>query len=80
MNTPKAPITELKPVIKQFEACEMLRMFRENHDVSIIALARELNLSASYISDLELGRRKWNRELFKLYVDTILRMTDHLVK
>lgn len=80
MKAPETPITELKPVIKQFETGEMLRMFRENHAVSIRALARELNLSASYISDLELGRRKWNRELFKLYVDTILRMTDHLVK
>ena len=41
----------------------LLREMRQAHNVSLRALARKLKLSASFVSDVELGRRNINAPL-----------------
>lgn len=40
---------------------QCLRMEREGRKVSLRALAKQMKLSAPYVSDLELGRRNWSQ-------------------
>lgn len=45
-----------------------MRELRESNGVSLRDMAKRLELSAPYVSDLELGRRTgWNEELIKRY-------------
>jgi transcriptional regulator with XRE-family HTH domain len=44
------------------------RRRRKAVNVTLREMARRMNLSAAYISDLELGRRGWNDELTKRYI------------
>ena len=44
-----------------------IRRERLKARVSLRAVARAMNLSAPYVSDLELGRRGWNNELLMRY-------------
>lgn len=44
-----------------------IRRERLKARVSLRAVARAMNLSAPYVSDLELGRRGWNHELLMRY-------------
>ena len=46
---------------------QQMRELREHNDVSVREVARRLNLSAPYVSDLELGRRSFNEELIERY-------------
>lgn len=43
------------------------RVIREFLELSLRDLARRLNWSASYISDLELGRRQWNTRIMRKF-------------
>lgn len=45
----------------------MWRQARLVKGVTLRSIAREMGLSASYISDLELGRRKWSTSLCQRY-------------
>lgn len=44
-----------------------IRRERKTAGISLRAMARAMNLSAPYVSDLELGRRAWNHELLMRY-------------
>jgi len=48
------------------------RHYREKFGISLREFARAMKVSASYISDLELGRRKWNHQLVFIFEDTLL--------
>lgn len=60
----------IKPVFKTKTARELdhvltgvrVRMERSARGISLRALARRAGLSASYLSDLERGRRNWTLE------------------
>lgn len=41
----------------------LMRAARENGGLSLREMARRLNYSAPFISDLELGRRNWTQEM-----------------
>lgn len=45
-----------------------LREMREKQKLSAREIARRLNLSVPYVSDLELGRRGWNAERVMRYL------------
>lgn len=45
-----------------------LRRAREERMTSLRSVARELGVTAPYVVDLELGRRKWNEELVGRYL------------
>lgn len=44
-----------------------MRKLREAADLTLREVARRLEFSAAYISDLELGRRDWSEGLIKAY-------------
>lgn len=50
---------------------EVMRAKRELLKVSLRYLATRMGLSAAYVSDLELGRRAWSREMQNKYLDAI---------
>lgn len=47
------------------------RARRKTANVSLRELARRMNLSAAYLSDLELGRRGWNETLTARYIKAL---------
>lgn len=47
------------------------RALRREAALSLREIARRMDLSAGYISDLELGRRGWNDELMKRYIKAL---------
>lgn len=54
-------------VLDPRETGNEMRQMREKRRVSVHEMARRLNLSAPYISDLELGRRAFNAGLIQRY-------------
>lgn len=44
-----------------------MRRLRESKEISLRALARRLEVSAAYLSDLELGRRHWHENVTEAY-------------
>lgn len=53
-------------------ACgQMMRDRREAKELSLRTVAVACDFSAAYLSDLELGRRKWSRELVRRVNDAI---------
>lgn len=56
--------TILDPAYQGAEA----RRRRKAVDLSLREVARRMNLSVAYLSDLELGRRGWNEKLTQRYV------------
>lgn len=47
---------------------EMLRKTRIDSGISLRELARRMDLSAAYVSDLELGRRAWSKSKVEDYL------------
>jgi cytoskeletal protein RodZ len=47
---------------------QKMRRLRNSEGKTLRAVARAMNLSAAYLSDLELGRRGWSESLQKAYV------------
>ena len=54
-------------VIQHAETGREARLQREKRGVSLRALARKMGISASYLSDLELGRRHWDMRRIRLF-------------
>lgn len=50
------------------------RNWRLSDRVSLRALAKELKVSAPYLSDLELGRRNWSSELIGRYFEGLAKL------
>lgn len=44
---------------------QYIRELREKHDISLRELARKINVSAAFLSDIELGRRNPSEEVLK---------------
>jgi len=44
-----------------------MRALREKRGRTLRSIARALDLSAAYVSDLELGRRMWRADLLSRY-------------
>ena len=51
--------------IDQTKAGQMIRELRKKSDVSLRDMAAQMNLSAPFVSDMELGRRNWSEEKFE---------------
>lgn len=45
-----------------------MRGFREKQGISLRFVAKRLQFSAAYVSDLELGRRNWSDKLREKYL------------
>jgi predicted transcriptional regulator len=58
--------------IDSFACGQDLRNEREDVGISLRQMAKILNVSAPYLSDLELGRREWNRKKVQDYKDALL--------
>lgn len=61
MNTPTLK-TMMVEVIDHEETGFQARQYRESKGVSLRRVAELMEFSAPYVSDLELGRRKWDQE------------------
>lgn len=48
-----------------------MRQMREKKRVSLRDMAKRLDISAPYLSDLELGRRGWNTDLMERYKNAL---------
>jgi len=68
-------VTRVKRVTDNVATGMLAREIRERHQVSLRAVARELNLSAPYVSDLELGRRGWTEERCEQYRTALQALT-----
>jgi transcriptional regulator with XRE-family HTH domain len=66
----KLPIVKVDE-INHFRAGEIVRTARIKAGISLRNLARRMDFSAPFVSDLELGRRNWTRETFNLALETI---------
>jgi len=51
--------------IQHLEAGRRIRALREKAGMSVRRLAKEMNFTAPYLSDLELGRRNWDESKYK---------------
>lgn len=64
-------------IVVNFRACGLwVRRAREEAGISLRALATKLEVSPSYLSDLEVGRRGkdyWNQDRYDAAIDTIER-------
>lgn len=54
-----------------FELGSRLREYREKRDISARHIAKHLEFSPSYLSDLENGRRRWTRDLVERYIKAV---------
>jgi transcriptional regulator with XRE-family HTH domain len=63
--------TKTKMVIDNIATGKMARIARENKNHSLRAIAKRLGFSASYLSDLELGRRNWTEEVARKFTEAI---------
>lgn len=59
--------------IRQDWTAKRCRKFREDHGVSLRECARRMGVSASFLSDLELGRRNWNARIICNMVKAVLK-------
>lgn len=50
---------------------ERMRKKREAKDISLRDLGARLGLTASYLCDLELGRRRWSPKNIKRYTEAL---------
>lgn len=55
--------TTIQPVIDHVKTGDYYRQLREKKHISLRELGKIVGLSPSYISDLERGLRKWDRDL-----------------
>jgi predicted transcriptional regulator len=51
-----------------------MRRIRMHFGISLRAVARELTISAAYLSDLELGKRYWAQYLKLRFMDAVGRL------
>ena len=61
-------------VIQHNETGKEARFQREKQGVSLRSLAREMGITPSYLSDLELGRRHWNMDRIRLFESSLERI------
>jgi transcriptional regulator with XRE-family HTH domain len=59
---------------------EYLRELRERHDVSVRELARSINVSAPFLSDVELGRRHPSEDVLERLASALRTTTEDLKK
>lgn len=52
---------------------QKMRKLRKSEGKTLRAVARAMDLSAAYLSDLELGRRGWSKSLQQAYVRGVAR-------
>lgn len=64
MRTKLPTKTRTVEEINHIEAGRRIRNLRYKAGMSLRRLAKEMGLSAPFISDLELGRRNWTRKHF----------------
>ena len=57
--------------IDQKATGENCRRFRKQVGVSLSKVSRKMGFTPPYVSDLELGKRKWRAELLEAYVAAI---------
>ena len=53
--------------IQHEETGSEARLQREKRQLSLRKVATKMNISPSYLCDLELGRRKWNMKKIRLF-------------
>lgn len=58
-------------VIQHDETGKEARLQRTKRGVSLRRLAKEMGITPSYLSDLELGRRHWNMDRIRLFEKTL---------
>ena len=61
---------------EQARAGAALRYVREASEISLRQLAKELGLSAMYVSDLERGKRNWSVERFDAYIEALKTLSN----
>lgn len=59
---------------------EYIRELREKKDISVRELSRQVNVSAAFLSDVELGRRHPSEELLKLIASRLDTKPEDLQK
>lgn len=63
--------TKSQNVIDDSACGQMFRELREKRGVSLRSVAVAMDVSASYLSDLELGRRAWSQAVGRKVSDAI---------
>jgi hypothetical protein len=56
----------------------MMRKLRQTQGVSLRYVARQMDLSAPYVSDMELGRRNWTVERVESFLKSLPQMPEVL--
>ena len=54
-------------VIQHYETGQEARRVRTKMDVSLRSLAKRMEISPSYLHDLEVGKRNWNMKLMRRF-------------
>ena len=61
-------VTSMAPQIDHTATGLGLRILRENHCLSLRKLGARMDLSAAYLSGLELGKRNWSKQMVRRFV------------
>lgn len=69
MKLPRIRVVEDR--INHDAAGEKIRQLRLSKKMSLRSLAKKMNMSAPFLSDLERGNRNWSEERFDLAVKMI---------
>lgn len=59
------PVTEPKQQINHAETGKLVREMREAKGISLRQLAKQMDVSAPFLSDMERGRRNWTTARFE---------------
>ena len=58
-------------VLSQAFVGASFRKLREGREISLRTMAQRLDISASYLSDLELGRRQWHNSMAEAFREAL---------
>lgn len=61
------PTKTKQTIIDQQKTALQARAFRLSSGISLRTIAKRMEISAAYLSDLELGRRLWSEEMCKRF-------------
>jgi len=58
-------------VIDHFRTGQKMKLLRMSKKLSLRKLAKKMKISAPYLSDLERGKRNWNKDRIKKYQNNL---------
>ena len=62
-------------IVDQDQTGNEARAYRSAHDLSLRSVAKEMGVSAMYLSHLETGKRKWNQAKAERFAEAVRKLS-----